>query len=91
MSDGTSPRCRRCGRPLFAPESVERGIGPDCAAALDSPPSAGPSWAAQPRPIPDQGTMTAHEYAAFLARWERAEWARLTLLARRREQGRAAG
>jgi len=24
-------RCGRCGRPLTVPESVERGIGPDCA------------------------------------------------------------
>lgn len=24
-------RCGRCGRPLTVPESIERGIGPDCA------------------------------------------------------------
>jgi hypothetical protein len=25
-------RCKRCGRPLTDPESLERGVGPDCAA-----------------------------------------------------------
>ena len=24
------PRCSRCSRPLSAPESVRRGLGPDC-------------------------------------------------------------
>jgi Family of unknown function (DUF6011) len=27
-------RCRICGRPLSDPVSVERGVGPDCAARL---------------------------------------------------------
>jgi hypothetical protein len=26
-------RCKRCGRPLSDPESLERGVGPDCWAA----------------------------------------------------------
>lgn len=28
--------CRDCGRPLFHPESVKLGIGPDCAAKRDA-------------------------------------------------------
>jgi hypothetical protein len=26
------PRCRRCGRPLWNPRSLRRGLGPECAA-----------------------------------------------------------
>jgi hypothetical protein len=28
----TTGRCKRCGRPLTDPASIERGVGPDCAA-----------------------------------------------------------
>lgn len=27
--------CRRCGRPIEAPDSLERGIGPECWTRLD--------------------------------------------------------
>lgn len=27
-------RCGRCGRPLTTPESIDRGLGPDCAEAM---------------------------------------------------------
>lgn len=27
-------RCGKCGRPLTVPESIERGIGPDCASRM---------------------------------------------------------
>jgi hypothetical protein len=30
-------RCGRCGRPLTVPESVESGIGPECAAIMGIP------------------------------------------------------
>ena len=32
--DLLGPRCDRCGRPLFADESIRRGIGPVCRRAV---------------------------------------------------------
>lgn len=45
-------RCGRCGRALTVPESVERGIGPECASKLGGVETA-PSLFAAPDAAPD--------------------------------------
>lgn len=32
----TQPRCKKCGRPLSDPESIARGMGPECASISNS-------------------------------------------------------
>lgn len=51
-----SPKCSKCGRPLTNPESITRGMGPECA---------GVSGSGRRKSVPVRSTRACgHAYAA---------------------------
>jgi len=63
-------KCGRCGRKLTVPESIERGIGPECAKLNGA---AGAPKKAQPKPAPADDRAGRVEEAREIQRRERAE------------------